>query len=299
MAISDFSTQADNNSFLSRINIGENCPPSTLNNALRQIMADMRQYANDNSWFAYGSGSGTATYGKQNDGSFTVSGGDSTKAYSSYRRVRVLLDNGNFAYGSIASATSRPGAGDTLVQVNWDGGQVPSGNYVTVYLGVDNLSLVTTTVMPSGTVLYIVSQRVPAGFLECAGQTLLRASYPNLYSAVGNVFGTNYVDNFKLPDLRGEFIRGWDNGRGVDSNRSFGTAQASENLRHGHQFSGVGVGAPNSQSNWVALPIIGTPESINHIGNRQTAGDRLGAIYPHGGDEARPRNIALLPIIKT
>lgn len=56
----------------------------------------------------------------------------------------------------------------------------------------------------------------PAGWVNCMGQTFTTAQWPKLAVA---------YPSLKLPDLRGEFIRGWDNARGVDGGRSILTLQ--------------------------------------------------------------------------
>jgi phage-related tail fiber protein len=83
-----------------------------------------------------------------------------------------------------------------------------------------------------------------------------------------------------VPDLRGEFIRGYDDARGVDSGRVFGSAQADELKAHVHPST--------------------TPASVTDTtsgGDTKNVGT-LGDSGSAGGTETRPRNIALLAIIK-
>ena len=55
------------------------------------------------------------------------------------------------------------------------------------------------------------------GWMECAGQVLNAGDYPELYKALGNTWGTtNLGATFKLPDLRGQFLRGWNHGVSSD-----------------------------------------------------------------------------------
>ena len=67
-----------------------------------------------------------------------------------------------------------------------------------------------------GTVAYFACSSPPTGWLECNGAVLNRSDYNELFSEIGTTYGYTNSDNFILPDLRGEFIRCWDNGRGVD-----------------------------------------------------------------------------------
>ena len=83
--------------------------------------------------------------------------------------------------------------------------------------------------LPAGAVQSFAMSTAPSGWLDCDGSAVSRTTYSNLFSAIGTTFGTgDGSTTFNVPDLRGEFIRGWDDGRGVDSGRTFGTAQADE-----------------------------------------------------------------------
>lgn len=69
-----------------------------------------------------------------------------------------------------------------------------------------------------GTIIPWPDETVPSGWLELNGATLLMASYPNLFNEIGTRYGGDGVTTFKLPDWRGQFVRGWDHGRGLDPN---------------------------------------------------------------------------------
>lgn len=74
---------------------------------------------------------------------------------------------------------------------------------------------------------------LPAGWLECNGATVSAAAYPDLVKYLAGASATSAT----LPDLRGVFVRGLDNGRGIDSGRVLGSYQDSENLSHTHTGS--------------------------------------------------------------
>lgn len=77
--------------------------------------------------------------------------------------------------------------------------------------------------MPPGAVQWFAMTNTPVGWLECNGAAISRTNYAALFAAIGTTFGAgNGSNTFNLPELRGEFFRGWDHGRGVDTNRVFG-----------------------------------------------------------------------------
>lgn len=73
-------------------------------------------------------------------------------------------------------------------------------------------------ICPPGIVSPWAVNQQPYGWLECNGAAISRATYAALFANIGTAFGVgNGTTTFNIPDLRGEFIRGWDNGRGVDN----------------------------------------------------------------------------------
>ena len=79
---------------------------------------------------------------------------------------------------------------------------------------------------PAGAIMTFAMSAAPAGWLYCNGAAVSRTTYNALFSAIGTTYGGgNGTTTFNLPDLRGEFVRGWDNGRGIDSGRTFASTQ--------------------------------------------------------------------------
>jgi hypothetical protein len=67
--------------------------------------------------------------------------------------------------------------------------------------------------------IYMCPTNTPfAGTVECNGALYAISTYPNMYNKIGNLYGGDGVNNFRVPDYRGMFMRGWDHGRGVDPN---------------------------------------------------------------------------------
>lgn len=139
--------------------------------------------------------------------------------------------------------------------------------------------------VPSGAVFYFAATTAPAGYLVCNGSTISRTTYAALFAVIGTTFGAgDGATTFRLPDLRGEFIRGWDAGRGADSGRSFGSFQADEFKSHTHQQKRDDNSGAQATSG-------GNPDGA--YGSLD-----IGPTGAAGGSETRPRNIALLPCIK-
>ena len=81
--------------------------------------------------------------------------------------------------------------------------------------------------IPSGAVMYFAGRTAPAGWLKANGAAVSRTTYAALFAAIGTTYGAgDGRSTFNLPDLRGEFLRGWDDGRGIDSGRALGSAQS-------------------------------------------------------------------------
>jgi microcystin-dependent protein len=133
---------------------------------------------------------------------------------------------------------------------------------------------------PAGAVMAFAMNAAPDGWLKCNGAAISRTTYAKLYLAIGTTFGAgDGSTTFNLPDLRGEFVRGWDDARGVDASRGFGSAQADMFKSHTHDIpAGTSTFQTAAGSVWV-----------------NGSAKQTGAT---GGSETRPRNIALLYCIK-
>tara|TARA_B110000114_G_scaffold184858_1_gene229767 strand:+ start:937 stop:1842 length:906 start_codon:yes stop_codon:yes gene_type:complete len=148
---------------------------------------------------------------------------------------------------------------------------------------------------PSGAVIYHAANTAPTGFLKANGAAISRSTYAALFAVIGTTYGAgDGSSTFLVPDLRGEFLRGWDDSRGVDGSRSFGSAQAEAFKSHKHT-SGMG----NVYD--AASPDYGYNSASRFAPLGRWAGTTT-AYFPHtsntGGSETRPRNIALLACIK-
>lgn len=137
---------------------------------------------------------------------------------------------------------------------------------------------------PVGTVIYHAASSPPAGFLKANGAAVSRTTYSKLFSVIGTVYGAgDGSTTFNLPDLRGEFIRGFDDGKGIDSGRVIGSTQNSTKFR---------------QATSAAAAVAISERENETSGNafRNTAG--AGSTGDYIDFDIRPRNVALLACIK-
>ena len=146
----------------------------------------------------------------------------------------------------------------------------------------------TRQMAPAGLVATFARSTAPTGWLKANGAAVSRTAYADLYAAIGTRFGAgDGINTFNLPDLRGEFIRGWDDGRGIDSGRTLGSSQGQLIESHDHGMD------PYKQINANVLqPVTGGAE-LSTVG----VGSAVRTKHT-GGSETRPRNVALLYCIK-
>jgi hypothetical protein len=126
-------TAANNTATASNaVSVAEGMLPSNINNAFRDVMADIRQWYNDAQWIEYGDGAGTYTATRTSGTAFTIDGADVTAIYHAKRRIK-LVDSAATLYGTIASTSFST---NTTVNVTWDSGTITAGAITSVYLGV-------------------------------------------------------------------------------------------------------------------------------------------------------------------
>ncbi|MGV5590744.1 phage tail protein, partial [Escherichia coli] len=143
----------------------------------------------------------------------------------------------------------------------------------TVKTALENLDLGEGSALPVGVPVPWPSATPPTGWLKCNGAAFSAEEYPEL----AKVYPTN-----ELPDLRGEFIRGWDDGRGIDAGRALLSAQSDLFKAHHHNFSFFKANAE--------LGGTGAVYDFHGSAGRDTEDT--------GGNETRPRNIAFNYIVR-
>ena len=129
--IKDYSTTQANNTSLNGISTAEGMLPSNLNNAIRALMKNTRDWYNDSQWVEYGDGSGayTATYASAT--SFTIDGVDVSSFYHAGRRIKLTASTPGTIYGTIASSSFST---NTTINVTWDSGSLSNEAITNVYV---------------------------------------------------------------------------------------------------------------------------------------------------------------------
>ena len=171
--------------------------------------------------------------------------------------------------------------------------------------------------IPVGTILTFGASTPPSGFLECNGSAISRSTYASLFSILSTTHGAgDGSSTFNLPDLRGQFVRGWDNNAGVDASRTFGSTQTDQNKNHTHTTDSTSLtGSVGNISQ--SYRIDGTASGVftkggnanarlfgNNGGEAQCGSFSMDATHSHtiassgGGTEVRVKNVALMYIIK-
>lgn len=155
------------------------------------------------------------------------------------------------------------------------------------------------SLVPAGAVMAFYRSTPPTGWIECNGQSV--ASYPNLVSLGLTV----------APDLRGEFVRGWDNGKGTDPGRTLGTWQngtlAYADIGASNAVAGLQGSATTNQTTARGILGFDAITASNYTGANLLAVNATNGITINEAmtstegvpGSSRPRNIALMYCIKT
>lgn len=203
--ISEYDTDPNNNTDINGINIAENCSPANINNAIRQLMSDLKDWQSgaDDKYIVP---AGTAAAP-----SVTFNGDTDTGLYRVGANEIGVAVNGA-SVGSFSSA-------------GWTG------------------SVTTSAVVPSGALVMWSTGTAPTGYLLCNGSAVSRTTYATLFSAIGTAYGSgDGSTTFNLPDMRDRMPVGAGTTYAVnDSGGSATTTIALANLpAHDHSITDPG-----------------------------------------------------------
>ena len=220
--------------------------------------------------------------------SFTEVDGSVTNELQTISRTgsNIALSNGG-GNVSINDADSSP-TNENNISISL------SGNTLSIVdnggtINVDLSPLVNNAIanaVPAGTVNAYAGASAPTGYLVADGSAISRTTYPNLFTAIGVMYGNgNGSTTFNLPNYNGQFLRGVDNGQGTDldaasrTNRgdgttgdAVGTKQTNQTLAHNHA-----VNPPNTNTNTTGnhLHTVNPPNT-----NTNTTGNHLHTVNP-------------------
>lgn len=223
-------------------------------------------------------------------------------------RFQLVLDN--------ACTPAVRGAPDLWLEVEVNGGSIGRTKISAVPFAVEAgraaelTPAASNALVPTGTVVAFAGTfaRVPPGWLPCDGRSLARATYPTLFDAIGTAHGGDGT-NFNLPDYRGRFLRGVDNGVGRDPDRggrsaansggnagdAVGSVEGAQFLSHSHhlRMNATRWNYTGGTDNAV-VSVYDDGGSAGYFNN--DSNDMSSATA--GGSETRPVNAAVNYIIK-
>ena len=165
--------------------------------------------------------------------------------------------------------------GAVSVPAGASGSQVPQAQEIPSLIGM------------TSAVLFFPLTSAPVGWLKANGAAVSRTAYADLFSKIGTTFGAgNGTTTFNVPDLRGEFMRGLDDGRGVDAARALGSSQLDAVQDHTHTVNGL---RPTGGNNFSIDIGTGSTNLVSATSSMATG---------RTSTETRPRNVAFLACIK-
>lgn len=235
--------------------------------------------------------------------------------------ITIEAPSGSYTYGRLINSNP-PGTGNGSPAIaEWANDPLQG-----MYAALDHFGLVPTdlqeqkdnsdfvrllnAVLPVGSIFPVAMTTDPATLniraLPCDGSAVSEITYAELFAAIGNVWDTGGepVDTFRVPELRGEFLRGWDNGRGVDPARVFAAAQAEAFKQHRHKLFSPAIGDDNIRGfGVVALPkgvALGGVASNVNVAVLAYDVDQWGnqLVEDSGGTETHPRNQTVRYLIR-
>lgn len=214
-----------------------------------------------------------------------------TAAASETGDFETTFTNINTAVVSVDGSGSETidGSASTVDLAQWDSVTIALDSAGTGW------KITTSRNNPAGIISMWPSSTVPTGWLECDGSTVSRTTYSRIFAVTGDVYGVgDGSTTFELPDLRGQFVRGYDNGAGTDPDAASRTDSGDGST------TGDNVGTKQAAAIQAHTHKRGTSQGVSGGAGFGTNVDVPGTLNTGstGGNETRPTNVALMYIIK-
>ncbi|MGA5482153.1 phage tail protein [Pseudomonas siliginis] len=208
-----------------------------------------------------------------------------TKAAGQYTRVKVN-DRGVFVSGDNPETLAGMGIKDTYTKTEIEA------------------MIAQASALPVGATVAFPLDKVAPGFLELDGSVKSIAVYPDLAAFLGTAFnkGAEGAGNFRLPESRGEFLRGWDHGRGVDVDRAIGSSQLDALQNITGQYA-ANNGVQLAATGTVLGAFIATANGGTQLPNGTASSGVINMTFDASrvartANETRGRNLAVIWCIK-
>lgn len=205
------------------------------------------------------------------------------KAAGQYTRVKIN-DRGIFVSGDNPDTLAKMGIKDSYTKAEIEA------------------IIAQASALPVGATVAFPLDKVAPGFLELDGSVKSIAVYPDLAAFLGTAFnkGDEGAGNFRLPESRGEFLRGWDHGRGVDAGRAVGSYQldALQNITgNWSAFQATSVGQSHSGA-FRGTGSYSYPQPTGTVVNGPVSVNFDASLVARTSTETRGRNLAVVWCIK-
>ena len=205
MSVKDYNVEPELNVSISGINIAEGCAPSGINDAIRQLMADVKEEQNARAARDSGQDAATAAAQKSADDAQTAADaakstadGKAPKAHASSATTYGIGTGSNYGHVKLSDSTSSTSAASKGIAASPKAVKDAYDKAVAAYLPVG--SVIAFAGNPSS---------APSGYLLCNGAAVSRTTYAALFAAIGTTYGTgNGSTTFNLPNLTDKFIQG-------------------------------------------------------------------------------------------
>tara|TARA_B110000858_G_C17764245_1_gene456155 strand:+ start:493 stop:1623 length:1131 start_codon:yes stop_codon:yes gene_type:complete len=199
-------TPANNGTVLSSGTLVEGMPPSQINDSVRTVLSDLREFYNDPFFIEYGTGDGATTYTRVNGTQFTIPA-NVIDTYHVGRRVKLKDGTATILYGTItASAFSSP---NTTITLSLDGSaSIGSGTITSVKIGLQAINSPAPTNIQTGGIIMWSASAIPDTWLLCNGSLVSKTTYSALWNLIGSTYGTATSTSFYLPNLVEKFAMG-------------------------------------------------------------------------------------------